>query len=70
MATRMTLWAINNPAIPTFYLDSNVQGILTSEQAARIATLISAVHIKESDVMAINYWIATDTEIADLYGED
>lgn len=69
MAAQMTLYAVSMPTIPTFYLDAQVQGILTVEHAEKIASEITNGDARHC-VMAINYWVATDSEIQALFPEN
>lgn len=57
MPVKMTLWAVTYRTTPTFYLDAQVQGIVSAEHAARIATEIVKAPVSVSQVMAIEYLV-------------
>ena len=54
----MTLYAVAHPAIPTFYLDANVQGILDKAGAVHIAKKVTAFdEIKPLHITRIDYQV-------------
>ena len=55
MSVTMTLWSVQVPAKPTFYLDKQVQGISTAEHAAKVASNITGEYVDPRNCMAINY---------------
>lgn len=54
-ARPMTLYAVARGEIPTFYLDANVQGILSEKDAARVAERVLAIKVTEQHVTRIDY---------------
>lgn len=58
--TILTLWQITIPGLPTFYLDKQVQGIITKKTAIKVASRVTSTPEDSISAMAINYVVDTE----------